>query len=94
MKAARQTDTRKVLLSLAARAWVFRWHVVLAVVFLVAAKLAAVAVPMMLKRIVDGMGHPQDYTTLPLMLLAGYALMRFASTLFTEMRDLAFARAA
>ncbi|HET9580921.1 MAG TPA: ABC transporter transmembrane domain-containing protein [Usitatibacter sp.] len=62
--------------------------------FLVVAKLAAVAVPMMLKRIVDGMGHPQDYTTLPVMLLVGYAAMRFASTLFTELRDLAFARAA
>src|SRR3982750_1219126 len=90
----KRTDTRKVLLALAAKAWVFRWRVALAIVFLVAAKLAAVAVPLMLKRIVDALGHPQAFATLPVLLLVGYAAMRFASTLFTEMRDLVFARAA
>jgi ATP-binding cassette subfamily B protein len=93
MKAqASPSSARNVLLGLAARAWLFKGRVLAALALLVLAKLAAVAVPLVLKRIVDALSHPQQLQSLPLLLLAGYALMRFASTLFTELRDLVFSR--
>jgi ATP-binding cassette subfamily B protein len=91
-KSASPSSTRAVLGSLAAHAWRFKGRVIGAVVLLVLAKLAAVAVPLALKRIVDALGHPEQLASLPIVLLAGYAAMRFASTLFTEMRDLVFNR--
>jgi ATP-binding cassette subfamily B protein len=92
MKKAASNSTRAVLASLAAHVWRFKGRVVAAVVLLVLAKLAAVAVPLVLKRIVDTLGRPDALTALPVILLAGYAAMRFASTLFTELRDLVFNR--
>ena len=91
-KPASASSTRAVLGSLAAHAWKFKGRVIGAVAFLVVAKLAAVAVPLVLKRIVDALSRPEQLTALPFVLLAGYALMRFASTLFTELRDLVFNR--
>ncbi len=85
---------RKVFLELAAHIWRFRARVLAAVALLVAAKLAAVAVPLVLKRVIDVLSRPEALQAAPVALLLGYALMRFASTLFTEMRDLVFARAA
>ena len=71
---------------------VFRARIFLAVVFLVIAKLAVVSVPLVLKRIVDELSRPEQVSALPIVLLAGYAILRFASTLFNELRDLAFSR--
>ncbi len=62
-----------------------------AMVLLVIAKLMTVAVPLVLKRIVDHMSAP-TLATLPVFLLLGYAVLRFASGLVTELRDLVFAR--
>jgi len=70
----------------------FRWRIAAALVFLVLAKIAVVSVPLALKRIVDALSHPEQLATLPAMLLAGYAILRFASTLFNELRDLVFTR--
>jgi ATP-binding cassette subfamily B protein len=70
----------------------FRWRVVAALVFLILAKVAVVSVPLTLKRIVDVLSRPEQVATLPIVLLAGYAILRFASTLFNELRDLAFSR--
>lgn len=70
----------------------FRARIVIALACLILAKVAVVAVPLILKRIVDELSHPERVTSLPVALLAGYALMRFASTLFNELRDLAFSR--
>ncbi len=70
----------------------FRWRVVAALVFLILAKVAVVSVPLVLKRIVDALSRPDQLTALPVFLLAGYAVLRFASTLFNELRDLAFSR--
>ena len=66
-----------------------------ALVLLLVAKLATVAVPLLLKRIIDTFqsGAVGDLPqTLPVMLLAGYAVLRFSSTLFNELRDLLFSR--
>ena len=70
----------------------FRWRIAAAVIFLVLAKIAVVSVPLALKRIVDELSRPEQLMALPVVLLAGYAILRFASTLFNELRDLAFSR--
>ena len=70
----------------------FRWRIAVALVFLVLAKLAVVSVPLVLKRIVDELSRPEQVLALPVILLAGYAVLRFCSTLFNELRDLAFSR--
>ncbi|HEY8609265.1 MAG TPA: ABC transporter ATP-binding protein/permease [Noviherbaspirillum sp.] len=70
----------------------FRGRIAIALFFLILAKLAVVSVPLALKSIVDELSRPENTLILPVMLLAGYALLRFASTLFNELRDLAFSR--
>jgi ATP-binding cassette subfamily B protein len=69
-----------------------RWRVAASIVLLLAAKVATVCVPLLLKRIIDAFSQATLPTHLPTYLLAGYALLRFASTLFNEWRDLLFAR--
>jgi ATP-binding cassette subfamily B protein len=86
---------RQVLRSLwqALHAW--RARVLLATLLLVLSKLAAVGVPALLKAVVDRLTPPPGGAAalvVPVGLLLGYALLRFASTLFTELRDLVFAR--
>jgi len=74
----------------------YRWRIAFSIVLLLVAKVATVAVPLLLKRIIDTFSHaplPTHLTLgLPLYLLVGYALLRFSSTLFNEWRDLIFAR--
>lgn len=70
----------------------YRTRIALALLFLVIAKLANVAVPLALKNIVDALSRPEQLTLLPVALLSGYALLRFASTWFNEWRDLLFSR--
>ncbi|MFC0252171.1 ABCB family ABC transporter ATP-binding protein/permease [Massilia consociata] len=69
-----------------------RWRIAAAVVLLLVAKLATVAVPLLLKRIIDAFSVAELPARLPIYLLAGYALLRFSSTLFNEWRDLLFVR--
>jgi ATP-binding cassette, subfamily B, bacterial len=69
-----------------------RRRVAASIVLLLAAKVATVAVPLLLKRIIDAFSQATLPALLPWYLLAGYALLRFASTLFNEWRDLLFAR--
>jgi ATP-binding cassette subfamily B protein len=69
-----------------------RARVVASIVLLLAAKVATVAVPLLLKRIIDDFSQTRLPLHLPAYLLVGYALLRFASTLFNEWRDLLFAR--
>lgn len=70
----------------------YRWRILAALVFLITAKVATVAVPLLLKRIIDAFAAPGQLAQLPVYLLAGYAILRFLSTLFNELRDLLFAR--
>jgi ATP-binding cassette subfamily B protein len=69
----------------------YRGSVGAALFCLVLAKVATVLVPLVLKRIIELLGHPETLAALPVALLVGYALLRFASTLFNELRDLLFA---
>ncbi|MFW5823392.1 MAG: ABCB family ABC transporter ATP-binding protein/permease [Marinobacter sp.] len=75
----------------------YRGRVVLAVVLLVAAKLATVATPVALKYIVDYLdttSTDQMLLWIPVLLVVAYGLLRFGSTLFSELRDAVFARVA
>ncbi|NEX60362.1 ABCB family ABC transporter ATP-binding protein/permease [Noviherbaspirillum galbum] len=70
----------------------FKARIALALACLIVAKIAVVSVPLVFKRIVDELSRPEHVMALPAALLVGYALLRFSSTLFNELRDLVFSR--
>jgi ABC-type transport system involved in Fe-S cluster assembly fused permease/ATPase subunit len=70
----------------------FKWRVTVVVVLLVLAKLTSVAIPLVLKEIVDAMSQPKAMLAVPVMLVFGYGLLRLFSTLFGEIRDAVFAK--
>ncbi|MEX1074641.1 MAG: ABC transporter transmembrane domain-containing protein, partial [Burkholderiales bacterium] len=88
---ARRSDWR-VLGMLLPYLWEYRWRVSLALAFLVAAKLANVAVPLVLKEVVDGLDPTLAVLAVPAALLAAYGILRFSTTLFAELRDVIFVR--
>lgn len=77
--------------------WEYKWRVIAALSFMVGAKLANVGVPLLLKNLVDTMNikatDPQVLLVVPVALLLGYGLLRLSTTLFTELRELVFAKA-
>lgn len=87
-----KTQDIKVLKKLAPYLLKMRARVILATLFLVAAKLANVAVPVALKGIVDTLDEPNVLVVLPLGLLFAYGVLRLSSALFNELRDAVFAR--
>lgn len=70
----------------------FRRRAAAALALLVAAKISALLVPVALKQIVDELDISRAPLTLPVFLLLAYALLRFLSGLFTELRDMAFVK--
>ena len=72
--------------------WEYKGRVALAMMCLIAAKLANVGVPLVLKEIVDGLSGTKAALALPIALLAAYGLLRMSTTLFTELRELLFSR--
>ncbi len=83
-----------VLRSLTPYLWDYRGRVGLALLCLVIAKLANVGVPLLLKQIVDSLDQTKAMLMVPVFLLIGYGLLRFSTTLFTELRDTVFAKVA
>ena len=77
--------------------WQYRVRVLLALAFMVAAKGANVSVPILLKHIVDALtikpGDPAALLVVPVGLLVAYGALRLSTTLFTELRELVFAKA-
>ncbi len=82
--------------------WQYRVRVLFALLFLVGAKAANVGVPVLLKRIVDaltpgadaaaGAGAATVALAVPVGLVLAYGLLRLSNTVFTELRELIFAR--
>lgn len=70
----------------------FKGRVFLAFVFLILAKLANVGVPLALKAIIDELAPGKAPLMVPVMLVAGYGILRFSTTLFNELRDGVFAK--
>jgi ATP-binding cassette subfamily B protein len=77
--------------------WSYKWRGLAALLFMVGAKLANVAIPWLLKHLVDAMdvkpGNPVAVLVVPIGLLAAYGLLRLSTSLFTELRDLVFSKA-
>jgi ATP-binding cassette subfamily B protein len=72
--------------------WEYKWRVVIALAFLVVAKIANVGVPLVMKEVVDGLNAPAAVVAVPVALLAIYGVLRFSTTLFQELRDVLFVR--
>ncbi|MEY3632437.1 MAG: hypothetical protein RI937_635, partial [Pseudomonadota bacterium] len=74
--------------------WQYRWRVGIALSCLVLAKAANVAVPVALKEIVDAVSRNPTIAlaAVPLGLIAAYGLLRVLTSLFTELREVVFAR--
>ena len=77
--------------------WRYKWRVIFALTFMVAAKMANVGVPLLLKELVDAMtlppGSTQALLVVPVALLLAYGALRLSTSLFTELRELVFAKA-
>ena len=86
--------------------WQYRWRVGLALAFMAGAKLANIGVPLLLKELVDALtpakGQPmipglppgaEALLVVPVGLLLAYGGLRFCTSLFTELRELIFAKA-
>ncbi|MDB5905122.1 MAG: metal transporter permease, partial [Betaproteobacteria bacterium] len=58
--------------------WEYKWRVVVALLFLVTAKLANVAVPLVLKEVVDGLSPAKAVLAVPLALLVAYGALRLS----------------
>jgi ATP-binding cassette subfamily B protein len=77
--------------------WRYRWRVGIALGFLLAAKVANVGVPLLLKELVDSLsirpGSAAALLVVPMGLLIAYGALRLSTSLFTELRELVFAKA-
>ena len=77
--------------------WAYKGRVMLALAFMVGAKLANVGVPLLLKDLVDTLApkasSAQAMLVVPVGLLVAYGLLRLSTSLFTELRELVFAKA-
>jgi ATP-binding cassette, subfamily B, heavy metal transporter len=77
--------------------WRYKWRVIGALAFMVGAKLANVSVPLLLKNLIDSMtlqpGDPKAVLVVPMALLLAYGALRLSTSLFTELRELIFAKA-
>ncbi|NMG32460.1 ABCB family ABC transporter ATP-binding protein/permease [Aromatoleum evansii] len=74
--------------------WAYKVRVLFALSCLVAAKGANVAVPLIFKRLIDGLSLTTDqaFIVVPAALLLAYGVLRFSTSLFTELREIVFAR--
>ena len=77
--------------------WQYKWRAIAALTFMVGAKVANIGVPLLLKNLVDAMsfkpGGVQAVLVVPIALLIAYGLLRLSTSLFTELRELVFAKA-
>ena len=77
--------------------WEYKWRVAAALTFMVGAKMANVGVPLLLKQLVDAMtiqpGSVEALLVVPVGLLVAYGGLRLSTSLFTELRELIFAKA-
>lgn len=87
-----QTHTWRTLQLLLPYLWQYRGRMLLAISCLVGAKLANVGVPLVFKEMIDGMSPNQQLLALPVGLLLLYGALRFSTSLFTELREIFFAR--
>lgn len=94
-KETKKRDDWATLRSLLPYLWVYKWRVLLALLFLFAAKVATVGVPVVLKGLIDAMSIKSvqnPLLILPFGFLLAYGALRLATTVFTELREFMFAK--
>lgn len=92
---ASKSSDWKVIANLLPYLWTFKGRVILALSCLIAAKVANLGVPILLKKMIDAMDVPSEAQALvvvPMALIVAYGLLRLSASLFTEMRELIFSR--
>ncbi|MBS0323612.1 MAG: ABC transporter ATP-binding protein/permease, partial [Proteobacteria bacterium] len=74
--------------------WTWKGRVILALICLISAKAANVAVPLVFKDLIDILSIPREqmWLAVPVGLLAAYGALRFSASVFTELREIIFAR--
>jgi ATP-binding cassette subfamily B protein len=74
----------------------YRFRVVLALSFLIAAKFANLGIPILMKDLIDSLdikaSSPQALLVVPVGIIIGYGLLRISASLFNELREALFAR--
>jgi ATP-binding cassette subfamily B protein len=90
----RQQSDWQVIKNLMPYIWQFKFRVVITLLCLVAAKVANLGVPIVLKKIVDtlSMTGAQALVVVPVTLILAYGLLRLSASLFGELRELIFAK--
>ena len=90
----RQHSDWQVIKNLMPYIWQFKFRVIITLLCLVAAKVANLCVPIILKKIVDtlSMTTPQALVLVPVSLIVAYGLLRLSASLFGELRELIFAK--
>lgn len=92
-KPLNQLDLGFIARSLWPYLWAWRGRVLVALIFLVAAKGVTVAMPWALKHIVDGLDNDSaQLLAIPVSFLLAYGFFRFTSVAFGELRDAVFSR--
>ncbi|MCB1905982.1 MAG: ABC transporter ATP-binding protein/permease [Rhodocyclaceae bacterium] len=74
--------------------WAYKYRVLIALGCLLAAKGANVTVPIVFKQVIDRLDitQAQAVIVVPAALLLAYGALRFSTSMFTELRELVFAR--
>jgi len=74
--------------------WAYKWRVIFALGCLIVAKGANVTVPIIFKHLIDDLSvtREQAFILVPAALLLAYGALRFSTSLFTELREVVFAR--
>jgi ATP-binding cassette subfamily B protein len=67
-------------------------RIIIAFLFVVIAKLANVAIPLIMKKIVDNFGSEAAFYIVPTALILAYGLLRLLNSLFTELRGLIYSK--
>ena len=90
----RQHSDWQVIKNLMPYIWQFKFRVIITLLCLVAAKVANLGVPIVLKKIVDTLSitAPQALVVVPVTLILAYGLLRLSASLFGELRELIFAK--
>jgi ATP-binding cassette subfamily B protein len=92
MSESRSASTFSIIRRLWPDVWRYRGRVGIALVMLVAAKLANVGVPLIMKRLIDALDLAPKPLLIPLFLLVAYGALRLSTSLFQELRQIVFAR--
>ena len=74
----------------------YRYRVIIALSCLIAAKVANLGIPIVLKELINSLdikaSSPQVLLVVPLGIIVGYGLLRISASLFTELREALFAK--